>query len=384
MKKGTLYWITGLSGAGKTTIGNALYYKLKETQSNLVILDGDILKGLLGGTPGYSTEDRKNRARCYSNICKTLTDQGITVVICTIAMYENVRQWNRQNIENYVEVFLRVDQDVLVERDRKGLYSEQAEGKLRNLAGVDQAVEFPEHPDIIIDNNGQRSVQECVQEIVDFQVHAKDSFNRDVLYWNQYYKQGLKEIQQPSDFAKFALSYMQNGGKLMDVGCGNGRDSLYFAANGLDVVGVDASEEAISRLKEKGAQNTLFVCDDFVTCRSLYQMQYDYFYSRWTIHAITEKQEEELLLNISNSIKKDGLLFIEVRSVNDYLYGKGTEVGKDSFQYNDHFRRFIRKEILQKKLENLGFDIEYSKEGNDFSKTVSSDPTLIRMIARKQ
>lgn len=57
MKKGTLYWITGLSGAGKTTIGNALYYKLKETQSNLVILDGDILKGLLGGTPGYSTED---------------------------------------------------------------------------------------------------------------------------------------------------------------------------------------------------------------------------------------------------------------------------------------------------------------------------------------
>lgn len=109
MGKGTLYWITGLSGAGKTTIGNALYYELKKKQDNLIILDGDILKKLVGNSLGYSQSDRKKRAYYYSNLCKTLTDQGISVVICTIAMYDEVRDWNRANIEKYVEVFLNVN-----------------------------------------------------------------------------------------------------------------------------------------------------------------------------------------------------------------------------------------------------------------------------------
>ena len=103
MGKGTLYWITGLSGAGKTTIGNALYYELKKKQDNLIILDGDILKKLVGNSLGYSQSDRKKRAYYYSNLCKTLTDQGISVVICTIAMYDEVRDWNRANIEKYVD-----------------------------------------------------------------------------------------------------------------------------------------------------------------------------------------------------------------------------------------------------------------------------------------
>lgn len=116
MGKGTLYWITGLSGAGKTTIGNALYYELKKKQDNLIILDGDILKKLVGNSLGYSQSDRKKRAYYYSNLCKTLTDQGISVVICTIAMYDEVRDWNRANIEKYVEIFLNVNKDILMKR----------------------------------------------------------------------------------------------------------------------------------------------------------------------------------------------------------------------------------------------------------------------------
>ena len=130
MGKGTLYWITGLSGAGKTTIGNALYYELKKKQDNLIILDGDILKKLVGNSLGYSQSDRKKRAYYYSNLCKTLTDQGISVVICTIAMYDEVRDWNRANIEKYVEIFLNVNKDILMKRDRKGLYSGQSAGRM--------------------------------------------------------------------------------------------------------------------------------------------------------------------------------------------------------------------------------------------------------------
>ena len=137
MGKGTLYWITGLSGAGKTTIGNALYYELKKKQDNLIILDGDILKKLVGNSLGYSQSDRKKRAYYYSNLCKTLTDQGISVVICTIAMYDEVRDWNRANIEKYVEIFLNVNKDILMKRDRKGLYSGQSAGKIENVAGME-------------------------------------------------------------------------------------------------------------------------------------------------------------------------------------------------------------------------------------------------------
>ena len=112
-------------------------------------------------------------------------------------------------------------------------------------------------------------------------------------------------------------------------------------------------------------------------------MQYDYFYSRWTIHAISEKQEDELLRNIKDSIKPDGLFFVEVRSTKDELYGKGKLVEKNAFFYNEHYRRFIDKAEFGRKLEKLGFEIIFEKEKKGFSKTRESDPTLIRIVAKK-
>lgn len=116
---GVLYWITGLPGAGKTTIGNALYYRLKEQGNNIAILDGDILKGIVGNELGYTTEDRHERGVRYSKLCKALTDQGIDVVCCTVAMFEDIRAWNRENNKLYVEVFLDVSLEVLQARDQK-------------------------------------------------------------------------------------------------------------------------------------------------------------------------------------------------------------------------------------------------------------------------
>lgn len=109
MNKGTLYWITGLSGAGKTTIGNRLYYQMKQKCINTVILDGDILKKIAGKDLGYGREERLERAYRYCALCMLLTNQGINVIICTIAMFDEIRDWNRQNIENYVEIFLDVN-----------------------------------------------------------------------------------------------------------------------------------------------------------------------------------------------------------------------------------------------------------------------------------
>lgn len=381
MEKGILYWITGLSGSGKTTIGSSLYYELKKRYSNLVILDGDILKKLTGDSLGYSKEDRLKRAGIYSNFCKILTDQGISVIICTVAMYDSVRQWNRNHIERYVEIFLDVEKAVLMERDKKGLYSGQLAGKVSDVAGLDIEVEFPKNPDIILKNNGNISVAECVKRILDFEVKEKDSFKRDMAYWDSYYRKKAVEIQKPSEFAKVVLSNLQPGKSLIDLGCGNGRDSVFFVENNLAVTGIDISEEAISQLNQMHLRNANFVCDDFVTSKVLYQIQYDYVYSRWTMHAISESQEEELLQNVCKALKPDGLFFIEARSIHDELYGKGKRVGENAYIFDEHYRRFMDKERFIDKMEKAGFIIHSAVEGRDFSKTQSSNPVLIRIIA---
>ena len=175
MKKGILYWITGLSGAGKTTVGNRLYYKMKLTNKNVVILDGDILKKIAGKDLGYEREERIERAYRYSALCKLLTDQGITVIICTIAMFDEIRSWNRDNIENYIEIFLDVDLDVLIERNRKGIYSKR-EGR---IAGIDIPVEFPKSPDIVIKNSEKDKLETEVNRILEYQVIPKVRWNRD-------------------------------------------------------------------------------------------------------------------------------------------------------------------------------------------------------------
>lgn len=383
MKKGTLYWITGLSGAGKTTIGSRLYYELKKKISNLVILDGDILKNIVGDSVGYSKEERLKRARQYSNICKMLTDQGISVIICTIAMYDSIREWNRNNIERYIEVFLKVDREILLKRDRKGLYSKQQDGQIMDVAGVDQQVEFPKNPDIVIENDGSKSITECVNEILAYQIKKTDGYNRDTAYWNDYYKKDLPELQEPSDFAQAVFPYLKKGKSMIDLGCGNGRDSIFFAQNEISVTGIDASQEAILRLNKLEIPHGSFICDDFVTSKALYQIQYDYLYSRWTLHAISENQETELLKNIVGALRTDGLFFAEMRSINDDLFGKGEKVAENSYIYNGHFRRFINKEVFKKKLQAYGFEILFLEEGTDFSKTKVSNPTLIRVIAKR-
>lgn len=82
-------------------------------------------------------------------------------------------------------------------------------------------------------------------------------------------------------------------------------------------------------------------------------------------------------------MKNTGFFFIEARSVNDNIYGKGDKVGEDSFFYQGHFRRFLRKRSLEKKLMDAGFRIVYSAESKGFAPFAGEDPLVIRVIAEK-
>lgn len=158
--EGRLFWITGLSGAGKTTIGTMLYQKLKEKYSNTVLFDGDVLRQVFGDDLGYSKEERFVCAMRYARLCKLLTEQGILVVCCTISMFDAVRKWNRENIANYTEVYIQVPMEILEQRNQKNLYDDVKRGTVENVVGMDLGLELPKSPDIVLRNDGTKSPEE--------------------------------------------------------------------------------------------------------------------------------------------------------------------------------------------------------------------------------
>lgn len=163
---GTVYWITGLSGAGKTTIGELFYKKIKEQYPNTVFFDGDMLRKVFGDDLGYTEEERRKCAMRYSRLCALLQQQGIHVVCCTISMFDSVREWNRENIINYKEIYVKASMETLCKRDQKGLYSGVTQEKEKDVVGIHVNFEEPKCPDVILDNNGEQSPKEQVEKLI--------------------------------------------------------------------------------------------------------------------------------------------------------------------------------------------------------------------------
>lgn len=164
--KGTLYWVTGLSGAGKTTIGTLLYKYIKSKEDNVVLMDGDQLR-IIRDSQDYSLEGRKKLTFLDSLLFKELTDQGIDVVCCVISMFDDCRKWNRENIEKYKEIYLKVPIEELIRRDQKKLYSRALKKEIKNVMGIDQKYEEPKMPDLVINNDGSFSKEEVVNMIIE-------------------------------------------------------------------------------------------------------------------------------------------------------------------------------------------------------------------------
>ena len=163
---GAVYWITGLSGAGKTTIGKLFYEQLKKQYPNTIFLDGDTLRSVFGDCFGYSREERRKCAMCYARLCKMLQEQGMNVVCYTISMFDSVRDWNRENIKGYQEIYIKVSMETLRARDQKGLYSGITNEKQKEVAGIHVDIEEPKSPDLILENDGDVPPQEQAEKIL--------------------------------------------------------------------------------------------------------------------------------------------------------------------------------------------------------------------------
>jgi adenylyl-sulfate kinase len=144
-------WITGLSGAGKSTICNALHEILKADLPELVILDGDVVRAAFGHNLGYIEEDRIKQAHRLQSLARVLSDQGLIVIVGVLYNNEELLAWNRAELDDYFEVYLKASLDTVQSRDPKGLYAKRKSGELSDVVGIDIPWHEPENSDLILD-----------------------------------------------------------------------------------------------------------------------------------------------------------------------------------------------------------------------------------------
>jgi len=161
---GFTIWFTGLSGAGKSTLSEAIEERLKARGRNIEILDGDIVRTHLSKGLGFSREDRDTNIKRIAFVCGLLTRNGVICISAAIAPYREAREWARNHIGHFVEVYVKCPIEVCRQRDVKGLYKLVDEGKLKGFTGVDDPYEEPEHPELVVETD-KEAIEESVARI---------------------------------------------------------------------------------------------------------------------------------------------------------------------------------------------------------------------------
>ena len=147
-QRGVTLWFTGLSGAGKTTISQAVAEALREKGYPLEILDGDIVRQNLTKGLGFSKEDRDENIRRIGFVSHLLTRNGVIVLVSAISPYRQIRQEVREKIKDFVEVYVNAPLAVCEERDVKGLYKRARSGEIKAFTGISDPYEPPVNPEI--------------------------------------------------------------------------------------------------------------------------------------------------------------------------------------------------------------------------------------------
>ena len=210
------------------------------------------------------------------------------------------------------------------------------------------------------------------------------AFNKS--YWDEFYKNNIKHT--PSQFCVCVLTELKKDAVIVELGSGNGRDSLYFANQGHMTVALDLSHQAIAsceaQAKKIKAEHAYFVQADLTDkqklkstiekARTKASNKPLTFYSRFVMHSLDDKQEIALLDILANNLKKDEKVYFEFRSQEDASLDK---------HFGGHYRRYVDTQQFLARLEQGGFEIEYQLIGQGMAKYKEEDPFVIRIIAVK-
>jgi adenylyl-sulfate kinase len=169
MSKGFTLWFTGLSGAGKTTLTNAILSQLRERGINVEVLDGDDVRTNLSKGLGFSKEDRDTNIRRIGYVARLLSRNGVGVIAAAISPYREIRDEVRHHVQAdgaaFVEVYVKAPLETLVERDVKGLYKKAIAGEIKQFTGVSDPYEEPLNPDLVVESD-KESVEQGAAKII--------------------------------------------------------------------------------------------------------------------------------------------------------------------------------------------------------------------------
>lgn len=169
MTRGFTIWFTGLSGAGKTTLTNAIVPQLRARGALIETLDGDEVRANLSKGLGFSKEDRDTNIRRIGYVSRLLARNGVGVIAAAISPYreirDEVRGWIEADGAVFLEVFVKASLDTLVGRDVKGLYKKALAGEIKQFTGVSDPYEEPINPDLVVDTD-RETIEESVTKIL--------------------------------------------------------------------------------------------------------------------------------------------------------------------------------------------------------------------------
>ena len=164
-----IIWLTGLSGSGKSTIANAVEYKLFLQGYHTYLLDGDNVRHGLNKDLAFSVEDRVENIRRIGELSKLMIDAGLLVMTAFISPYQSDRQIVKNLVQNneFIEVYIKTSLEECERRDPKGLYKKARKGEIKNFTGIDSEYQIPDNPNIIIDTV-KFDVEACANQIITY------------------------------------------------------------------------------------------------------------------------------------------------------------------------------------------------------------------------
>lgn len=166
--RGATLWFTGLSGAGKSTVANAVAAALHARGVRTYVLDGDNVRHGLNRGLSFSAEDRTENIRRIAEVARLFTDAGIVNLTAFISPYREDRARARAvqpAAGDFLEVYIQADLAVCEARDPKGLYRKARAGEIKGFTGIDDPYEAPESPEITV-NTGTQSIEECTEHVL--------------------------------------------------------------------------------------------------------------------------------------------------------------------------------------------------------------------------